>query len=96
MTESKHTPGPWYGKAGTIYAGPAERPTIIARMPHPRRNGEGVIDMDERYADWKLIASAPDLLKALEELIAAPDKKRPAEVWQAAQAAIAKARGVEA
>jgi hypothetical protein len=41
----------------------------------------------------RLIAAAPDLLAALEELCLAPNKHRPDEYWEAARAAIAKAKG---
>ncbi len=41
----------------------------------------------------KLQTAAPDLLAALEELCLAPNKHRPDEPWEAARAAIAKAKG---
>lgn len=40
-----------------------------------------------------LALAAPDLLAALEELCLAPNKHRPEEYWEAARAAIAKAKG---
>jgi len=86
MTESKHTPGPWYIQ-------PDRRYYVI----YSEECGAlADVQADLPKANAQLIAAAPDLLVALEELIAAPNKKRPAEVWEAARAAIAKARGVEA
>lgn len=41
----------------------------------------------------RLALAAPDLLAALEELCLAPNKHRPDEYWEAARAAIAKAKG---
>ena len=46
-----------------------------------------------QVANARLIAAAPDLLAALEELCLAPNKHRPDEYWEAARAAIAKAKG---
>lgn len=40
-----------------------------------------------------LIAAAPDLLAALKELLSAPDKHRPARVWDDARAAVDRAEG---
>lgn len=45
-------------------------------------------------ANARLIAAAPDLLAALEELCLAPNKHRPDEYWEAARVAIAKAKGL--
>jgi hypothetical protein len=41
----------------------------------------------------RLALAAPDMLAALEELCLAPNKHRPDEYWEAARAAIAKAKG---
>ena len=37
-------------------------------------------------------AAAEDMLKALEELLSVPNKKRPDRVWEEARAAVQKAR----
>ena len=72
MSEAKHTPGPWEfgpnhsstGLAGQLVVRPA------GEFPH----GEWVADVgsmydDHREANARLIAAAPDLLKALEKII---------------------------
>lgn len=59
-------------------------------------NGVAIaVAMDTPYQDdfLQLIAAAPDLLAALEELCLAPNKHRPDEYWEAARVAIAKAKG---
>lgn len=48
---------------------------------------------EEARANARLIAAAPELLEALIELCAAPNKHRPERVWDQARAAIAKAKG---
>lgn len=70
MTQAKHTPGPWFvgkipGKSGkTIHCGalPNGGLNVIARTARHlvQRNAK---------ANARLIAAAPDLLEALEELL---------------------------
>ncbi len=98
---SDHTPGPWWvQKDGVTVCPPRPRgQTIICRVApvHMMRA--------EREANARLIASAPEMLKALQELDAMyrciapddPDGRDPAlhPAWKACKAAIAKAtRGV--
>ena len=89
---SKHTPGPWSVVAGH-YPG-------IKEISGPSFAIKAVMwatdltedDYQKRYADLRLIAAAPDLLEALEDMLGwqtlAPD-----DVVTAARAATAKARG---
>lgn len=80
---SQHTPGPWrIGDAGFTVFGPP-KPSALPETIAPVKN----------RANARLIAAAPDLLAALEALAALPNKHRPEEMWEAARAAIAKARG---
>jgi hypothetical protein len=52
-----------------------------------------VLTSEHRDAFVRLALAAPDMLAALEELCLAPNKHRPDEYWEAARAAIAKAKG---
>jgi len=45
----------------------------------------------EQDSNARLIAAAPDLLAALQELVLAPNKIRPEKYWDAARLAISKA-----
>jgi len=92
MSESKHTPGPWYVLEGTasVYSGDGERRIVSAEGPgRPAEN----------KANAQLVSAAPDLLEALTstlELTAdAPgvSAKEFAKRIAAARAAIAKAKG---
>lgn len=49
---------------------------------------------EERKAIARLIASAPDLLKALEGILVWDDGNLPGDMLEAARAAIAKAKGI--
>lgn len=105
---SKHTPGPWLIAGGTmVYA--------LMDDPRPSRSGPARINRfdcnvqgvncphDEKLANALLIAAAPDLLTALEGIIAA--EKRfvgdtgiklddfVTDAVKVGEAAIAKARG---
>lgn len=65
--QSQHTPGPWHyfcsGFGHTVYSGTMDNPTIV----HDRSwQGDGRAE-----ADARLIAAAPDLLKALLPFIGA-------------------------
>lgn len=62
-----HTPGPWRVSTGSVYVDDGEEwPTIpIAHMDREIGNGTKPV---ERDANARLIASAPSLLSALEEI----------------------------
>ena len=85
-----HTPGPWDRNIK-----PASKyPTIFAgRNAHVAQVVSSGLTPDEVEANCDLIAAAPDLLAALKELLSAPDKHRPARVWEDARAAVARAEG---
>ena len=94
MGKSKHTPGPWKtwkselpidrSRITCVYQ--EESRTIIVDIPHipwPR---------EEADANAHLIAAAPDLLEACENL-ENDDSAIPKYAWDMIQAAIAKAHG---
>lgn len=99
---NKHTPGPWdihfdrqdneiYGKitGATITVEPN---TAIARVC-----GIDTNEHDERLANARLIAAAPELLEALREIMRECDENHSvlakARAYSIARAAIAKATG---
>jgi hypothetical protein len=91
---TKHTPGPWYARDCELIG----QSTIIATLHwHSGRDREN-------KADASLIETAPDLLAALEALLACPeiadcdprDKDPETQIAErAARAAIAKAKGLQ-
>jgi hypothetical protein len=103
MSESKHTPGPWFvfgnghcvgGPTGMMDADPNQKTAGIAMCAMRLRTD------DENEANARLIASAPELLAACEELVAdllshAKFGMNDSEVamLKRAEAAIRKARG---
>ena len=77
--ETKHTPGPWVVRDADTMCPVIDSPnvgkgywaslaTATQRDPHPREGGG--ISMETARANARLIAAAPELLEALEELIA--------------------------
>ena len=83
-TEQKHTPGPWHmiakelnegavgsvDKHGNLNGVICERPHK-SKWPHPGTSGLGhITPEDMMVANDRLIAAAPDLLAALENLYA--------------------------
>jgi hypothetical protein len=74
---SNHTPGPWKVEGGEIQFGSI---------------GECVVDYVYTKADAHLIAAAPDMLEALENL-ENDDGHQNKTAWRLVQAAIAKAKG---
>ena len=100
-SESKHTPGPWEahypeGSNGYWYIEPDSRPNGTGRIATAYH-----ADTPEQVAsNARLIAAAPDLLVALEELYTHHAYKDPeaqkaldTPVMAKARAAIAKAKG---
>lgn len=90
MTGAKHTPGPWSYDTGPALSG---RYHVVNDA-----NGDMVCECYEgadsdREANAHLIASAPDMRKALDDLVNSFEKHRPKAYRDAARAAIAKARG---
>lgn len=82
---SKHTPGPWETRAGgrdAVFTAAGSRIALVM----PRFEDEHR-ESAEDFANARLIAAAPDLLAALEELMYARTEKAEAM----ANAAIAKA-----
>jgi hypothetical protein len=94
MDNPKHTPGPWHRnikpakKYNTVYAG---RNTHVAHL-----DVAGLTD-EQIEANCDLIAAAPSLLAALKALQTWSWSQRwadrEADMWHAADAAIAKAEG---
>lgn len=96
MSIHKHTPGPWLARkvAGTFLPGQ------IGWAIDYNEEQEQVVDYVYKEADARLIAAAPDLLDALENVIESwglgllPHED--SEALDQARAAIAKAKGESA
>jgi hypothetical protein len=89
---SEHTPGPW--KSSDRFPG------VVLDGGNPPRQVASASgnDADERIANARLIAAAPDLLHALQVVAAQIDDIDDlcnAEACKAVRAAIAKATGAE-
>ena len=85
---STHTPGPWHVANGCQIRSAKDQIAKAWMM----RNGEGL-------ANARLIAAAPELLEALEEIVSAADGDGWSQLdadLRKARAAIAKAKGGEA
>ena len=100
MTE--HTPGPWQHLNGDLIGATVrERTAIIADCCTDSGPQGTQVAPDQRDANARLIAAAPDLLAALEEMLQSvtchgPDeqvRQLQAEARVTARAAIGKARG---
>lgn len=63
--ETKHTPGPWDCIGGAVYANDGQTP--IAYMDRVSGNGTSPVERDQNA---HLIAAAPELLEALQNLVA--------------------------
>lgn len=77
-----HTPGPW-----TI-----EHPGHLSHNTPVIESASGRVAMVRREEDADVIAAAPDLLEALENL-ENDDNSIPEHAWKLVTAAIAKAKG---
>lgn len=94
MVEPEFTPGPWVGSPDgwSVRASDYRVANVVATSPDGERRHE---------ANARLIAAAPDLLAALEGLIASTEavaREHPDELWlgseyEAAKAAVKQARG---
>ena len=90
MNNTQHTPGPW---SASPYNNITSRNGTVAKTEQMPGNDE-----NERIANAHLIAAAPDLLSALQEMISVFQDheqydEESAEVISMARAAIAKAEG---
>lgn len=86
--ETRWTPGPWEIGKGiafcqSIYAGRLN--VAFARQDN------GHIDAPTAEANARLIASAPELLDALQALVNSFETHRPKQLWDNARAAISRA-----
>ena len=98
---SKHTPGPWIlfqDQSVRHYAGIEAGKLSIVSIGYPDElnpiddSGVHGNTEDEALANAYLIAAAPDLLEALENL-ENDDNSIPSHAWDMVQSAIAKAKG---
>ena len=100
MTDTKHTPGPWVyeseGKNNHLGKFCTEAGELICDFGHDIPY-EGVPGNPPDFANAHLIAAAPDLLEALEAIVATWDGPKynhfMADNIDLARAAIAKAKG---
>jgi len=101
-----HTPGPWSVPhfavpEGNCQCGYVLTDHLMGAVCKVYASGEGDDwashgdnpKFAEAVANARLIAAAPELLKALVDLVNSFEKHRPKELWDAARAAIAKAGG---
>jgi hypothetical protein len=68
-----HTPGPWHGNGTSppdhdTYAVWSETGSFICSLRFPFGGTEGRVNDDEREANARLIAAAPDLLAICQEI----------------------------
>jgi hypothetical protein len=92
--EAKHTQGPWSrsNPRGLTINGPPDRTGWVLTVAHVADRP----DEKQALADACLIAAAPDLLAALEDIVQASDANDGDSLMhaiQAAQTIIAKAKG---
>lgn len=107
MSNNKHTPGPWlarrmyrgFSEKYTPYVSAGDTSKVLCFMNISGAYG-GFSGQEQAEADARLIAAAPELLEALEEITRQHRNVRAAEGYPtdsnsiiAAMAAIAKARG---
>ena len=98
MSDAKHTPGDWMAdvtgrsKRWRVYARVNDGPSYIVAVVH---NGAPGDTLDTERANARLIAAAPNLLAALQVVVAATPEGRLDLALEAARAAIARATGVQ-
>jgi len=90
--DARHTPGPWkaveaaYNPPGWLWV--QNSPGALLADVHQNKN----IPLDARNANARLMAAAPELLEALQEIITAAD----GEGWSQLDAGFTKARAAVA
>ncbi len=90
---AQHTPGPWIAQDG--YGAVTSRDGTVAMVDNhfvPVAERSFPTQRDERTANARLIAAAPDMLEALEN-IENDDAHMPSTAWDMIQNAICKAKG---
>ncbi len=92
---TKHTPGPWHTDSDMHTAVNSSEPKKHIAMVNFYNAHEHRMTEEEHQANAHLIASAPDLLKALIELTTVFEELL-GETFDQADKAIAKAHGEEA
>ena len=108
MTQFKGTPGPWENEGGDNSSIDMILPndTVISHSRYSRFTDLFVMEREEMEANMNLIAAAPDLLEALQNLVQLKEwkdrngkdehyKKAQPIAWDAARAAISKALNQE-
>lgn len=90
---SKHTPGPWYVQDdhGRRYIETSGNDDTIAEI-HRRKSKGSVYSCEEASANASLIAAAPSMLHALENL-ENDSGQIPSHAWGLVLMAIAEAKG---
>ena len=95
---AKHTPGPWVNGIRDRWVREQSRGTTVARICEDQGDlDETPRSIGEVVANARLIAAAPDLLRALMEIVSAADAHASGEyirgILDPARAAIANAEG---
>ena len=97
MTQPKHTPGPWQRNISSRYPIYSEKTEgekdwqYIASIPQGERANT---TEEEREANYLLIAAAPELLAALEDIVNHKGAGISEEAYRKADKAINKAKGL--
>lgn len=89
---SAHTPGPWTLGSRVISADTHDTFNVAVALLSSAREAPELSE-DERAANGRLIAAAPDLLEALEEMVDAVGFGSEDPSVERARAAVVKARG---
>lgn len=103
MTEAKYTPGPWKAVSDVKNAGCLlVNPAVESKLGTPICRIDLYSDAknDQRQANASLIAAAPELLEALQSVLAwchsPTDTRTTSDIEDIVVSAIAKARGQKA
>jgi len=95
--DAKHTPGPWKAEGFGIWSCVNGENRRVACTEYDKGEGAYKVRTEaEAVANARLIAAAPELVKALENLVedcCKPQHLQEISVLEAARAALRKARG---